>query len=171
MTSSSDDARDKAAEEYIGEHFAYHADGHIVRTKRDPGQNGGRLGKALRGYRHYSGYRYMRIQGRHWALHRIVFLLNHGYLPAQVDHINRDKSDNKIENLRASTPTENSFNAFRPNKTGIKGLLIDTRTKKYYGSVAKNYKHHYTKRFTEKELAHKALIKLQKELYGDLYKP
>lgn len=42
--------------------------------------------------------------------HRIVFLWHYGYLPEQIDHINLDRHDNRIENLRSVTRSGNQWN-------------------------------------------------------------
>lgn len=46
--------------------------------------------------------------------HRAIFLMHHGYLPNVVDHINRIKDDNRIENLRAATRAQNNRNKPAP---------------------------------------------------------
>ena len=48
---------------------------------------------------------------KHFALHRLVFRLKHGYWPKQeIDHINRDKLDNRAANLREVNNQENTDN-------------------------------------------------------------
>lgn len=42
--------------------------------------------------------------------HRLIFYMHHGYLPSLIDHINRNPSDNRIENLREATVSENHRN-------------------------------------------------------------
>jgi len=42
--------------------------------------------------------------------HQIVFMMFHGYIPAEIDHINRKVSDNRIENLQATTRSANLQN-------------------------------------------------------------
>ena len=42
--------------------------------------------------------------------HQIVFMMFHGFIPTEIDHINRDVRDNRIENLRMTTRSENLTN-------------------------------------------------------------
>ena len=59
-------------------------------------------------------------------LHQVVWVLNHGRLPRMIDHINGDGRDNRIENLREVSYSENDSNRllpWRPNlKTGLPGV-------------------------------------------------
>lgn len=93
---------------------------------------------------HHSGYVYLRINGKHYASHRLIFMMFNGYLPEFIDHIDRNKSNNKIENLRATTKQQNSFNAnlSKANSSGIKGVSWHKKDKKWqvYLSVNKKLK-------------------------------
>jgi hypothetical protein len=62
------------------------------------------------GHINRDGYRYVFIGRRHVAVHRIVWMLHRGELPALIDHINREPLDNRVENLRACTAKENARN-------------------------------------------------------------
>lgn len=57
-------------------------------------------------------------------VHRLVFLYHHGWLPTELDHINGNRSDNRIENLRPVTREQNMGHRGRPrnNKSGFKGV-------------------------------------------------
>lgn len=59
-------------------------------------------------------------------LHQVVWVLNHGTLPSMIDHINGNPRDNRIENLREVSPSENDMNrvfAWKPNaSTGLPGV-------------------------------------------------
>lgn len=57
-------------------------------------------------------WRYWRIKisGRIYPAHRLIFLLHNGWCPKILDHINRDPSDNRIENLRPATSQQNQWN-------------------------------------------------------------
>ena len=62
--------------------------------------------------------------------HRIIWALCHDQLPSQtIDHINGDRQDNRIENLREVSLSENRLNtllAWEPNKdTGVAGVAVD----------------------------------------------
>ena len=69
------------------------------------------------------GYRYIQLQGRKYAAHRLVWLLEHGKFPSLfIDHIDGNKLNNQISNLREVTIKQNSENrgVQKNNKTGIK---------------------------------------------------
>ena len=77
-------------------------------------------------------YRAVRINGKRYYVHRLVFLLHHGYLPRSIDHINQIKSDNRIENLRACSNSQNSVNVSKPKlKDSVKyrGVTWNERNK------------------------------------------
>lgn len=63
---------------------------------------------------HREGYRAGSILGRKFLAHRVAWLISHGGWPeAEVDHINHDRSDNRLANLRAVTRHENARNLSR----------------------------------------------------------
>jgi hypothetical protein len=71
------------------------------------------------------GYWVICIDGKHYLAHRLAWLYVYGKWPeSQIDHVNRQKSDNRIANLRLATSFQNSANttAKRNNKCGLKGV-------------------------------------------------
>lgn len=74
------------------------------------------------------GYIQIRVNGNLYQAHRLVWLYVYGYFPEGdkpfIDHINRNRVDNRIENLRACTNTENIRNTagYAGSKTHSKGV-------------------------------------------------
>jgi len=71
------------------------------------------------------GYIQISLDGRDYRGHRLAWLYMTGKIPeAEVDHVNRDRSDNRWANLRVATREENARNrvAYKNNKTGLKGV-------------------------------------------------
>ena len=58
-----------------------------------------------------SAYRILTVDGKKLLEHRVIYFLCHGDWPDLVDHINKDKLDNRIENLRPATKSQNALNA------------------------------------------------------------
>jgi hypothetical protein len=72
-----------------------------------------------------SGYYQVMVDGWTRMAHRVIWCLVHGYdTEHQIDHINRDKTDNRIENLREATHSCNIRNCGMrvTNKSGVKGV-------------------------------------------------
>jgi hypothetical protein len=78
------------------------------------------------GQLHTNGYWTVRVGKKRKRLlnHRIIFALVHGRWPNRIDHINMDRSDNRISNLREATRSQNAMNARkqRDNTSGFKGV-------------------------------------------------
>ena len=107
--------------------FTYEPDTGIIRWKIYAGRNGGRAqpGKVAGCSNGISGYVSIRYNKKLYKAHRIAWLLYYGTdVPPLIDHINGNKSDNRISNLRAANKSENTTNskAHKDNKLGYKNI-------------------------------------------------
>lgn len=114
------------------------------------------------GYIHGSGYVRVGLQGRSYAAHRIIYELHYGPIPEgyEIDHINHDRIDNRIENLRLVTHQQNNCNRTLQsnNKTGVSGIHWDNRRCKYVVRITvQGHKYHigYFNTFEEAVTARK----------------
>ena len=117
--------------EYILKHFSYQ-NGKIFRDDR----------KNSNGSYDKDGYLIYKIKGQQIKAHRLVWFLCYKEFPrGEIDHINRIRDDNRIENLRiADRKTQIRNTTRKPNKdTGVIGIYLDKTTK---GLLAK-YTFHY----------------------------
>lgn len=106
--------------------FTYHeSTGLITRNnktnKRNPGDPAGYVAR--------NGYRKLTINGSHYLEHRIIWLYVHGRMPAdQIDHIDGDRQNNKVGNLREATRAQNMQNLkVRSGRGGLTGVITHRR--------------------------------------------
>lgn len=90
-----------------------------------------------------------------YKVHRIIFMMHYGYVSDQIDHIDGNPLNNKIENLRAVTTSQNQLNRkISPNsKTGYKGVSFHSQTGRYQVRVSINGKDKYFGIYEDLELA------------------
>jgi len=101
------------------------------------------------------GYYSTCVSGRLYRTHRLIFLYHKGYMPEYLDHIDGDRSNNKIENLRPCTSCQNNQNAkiSKNNKSGIKGVFWDKRCKLWNAGLTSNGKRIYLGYFWDLDVA------------------
>lgn len=108
-----------------------------------------------------SGYADVFVDGKRFMAHRIIWAMHTGVWPiAFIDHINRNRFDNRISNLREATQSQNSINRGTKNKTGLKGVYPSGA--KYRALIQINLGI-----FDTPELAHQAYSKAARELHGE----
>jgi len=114
------------------------------------------------------GYKRVFFNGKYLAIHRVIYLLNYGYLPKFIDHIDGNPLNNNINNLRPATISTNGMNRKigKNNKTGAKNVIWDTTTQKWRVQIYYNKKV-FRKYFKDFELAELVAIEAKHKFHKD----
>jgi len=152
-------------QEYIKQLFSY-SDGNLYWkiSRSNCIQIGQKVGTTPK-----HGYSQTYFEGKNYRLHRLVFLYHYGYLPFEIDHINGDKADNRIENLRAATSTQNQQNAKlrKDNISGVKGVNWYKPSKKWQVQLRINTVKTHIGYFNNLELAELVAIEARDKYHKE----
>ncbi len=102
------------------------------------------------------GYIHIHISGKLYLAHRLIMLAFVGESDQEVDHINRIRNDNRFENLRYVTPSENNWN--RDYVDNAKGYYWDKKLKKWRAYIRINNKQKHLGVFEKEEDARQAYL-------------
>ncbi len=119
---------------------------------------------------HNAGYIRVRINGISYLAHRLIWLIVEGCWPsANLDHINGNRTDNRILNLREASCSQNNANRAHRNLTGYKGVTKwEYDGYVYYNArITKNRKCQSLGYFKTPEEAHEAYINAALDIHGD----
>lgn len=114
-----------------------------------------------------TGYRYINIQGKRYAEHRLAWFYVHKQMPKYlIDHINHDRADNRLENLRQVTVSENARNRTKNthSRTQEVGIWYNKRTHKYIAQIRLHGRKVFQKAFDDIDDAIAARKQKAKEL-------
>ena len=150
-------------QQLVKELFEYH-DGKLIRKKSIQSRSrqgmvaGGKAGNS------YS----VSINCKLYKLHRVIWLWHFGFLPNEIDHIDGNPCNNKIENLRPASRNENMRNTKMPitNKSGFKGVSWSKAAKKGIANSTVNNKKIYLGLFDCKIKAYESYCDASKKLHG-----
>lgn len=116
------------------------------------------------------GYFQVNIKGEVLKVHRVVWLLAYGSFPnGYLDHINGDKTDNRLSNLRVVSHRENIRNSkARSNSTtGLKGVRRTANPNRWRAGVKVADRHIHLGYFDTPEEAHLAYCKAASKYFGE----
>ena len=130
--------------------------------------HGGVRKGSVAGYKNDKGYTVIRYKGKNYYAHRLVWLYMYNKRPEIIDHINLDKSDNRLCNLRECTQNQNQFNFLPRNKLGVKG--VDKRGNRYQAKITYHKKCYHLGMFGTLEDASQAYQNVAKILHGEFYR-
>lgn len=132
----------------------------LVRPKGSRVHAGDRAGTVVK-----FGYRMIRYNRVKYHEHWLAWFFTHGVWPRLLDHINGDRGDNRIANLREATASQNHVNAVFRNSTGFKG--VTKKYRKWHAYIHINRKRKYLGAFDSAEAAHEVHVRAHVAMYGE----
>lgn len=120
-----------------------------------------------------NGYGSTTVKSKGYYTHRLIFLYHHGYLPKFLDHIDGDKSNNGINNLREATRQKNGMNRKKqkshngkPTTSIYKGVSWHKKAKKWRARIRSKGELKHLGMFTSEIEAAKAYNKAATKYHG-----
>lgn len=122
------------------------------------------------GYDHGNGYKQISVFGSRIFVHRLAWAFVYGEHPnGIIDHINGNRSDNRIGNLRCVSDLENNQNIVKPtkaSKTGVRGVHFSSRRNRWIAQITVNGKNSHLGCFMNLEEAKQAYMKAKKQFHS-----
>lgn len=132
-------------------------------TWRVTQSNRAKAGKTAGSLHRQDGYIYIRVDGVLRKAHRLAWLHVHGAWPAAgLDHVNGQRAQNAISNLREACQAENMQNLWRPhrdNKTGFIGVTQSGR--RFFARIKVGPSYFKSDKFDTPQEAHTAYLQLK----------
>lgn len=115
------------------------------------------------------GYVVVQVAKKRYLAHRIIWLLLNGRMPTMIDHVDGNKQNNLIENLREVDNTLNHWNEKKrsTNKSGHKGVWWHKQSKRWEASCRVNKKQITVGRYERIEDAVEAIRKFREQNHGE----
>lgn len=118
------------------------------------------------------GYWQVGVDRKRYLAHRVIFALHHRRIPGQIDHINGDKCDNRIENLREVDNAQNQWNTGlrSTNKSGVKGVYWHKGIKRWVASCRHGGKQHIVGTYNDLQAAAESIAAYRLAHHGQFAK-
>lgn len=114
--------------ERVRELFSYDASDGTLRWKLKPRRGPAYRIGSIAGNLDKRGYITISVDGIRMRAHRAIWAIMYGEWPTlEIDHINGNRFDNRLENLRLASRSENARNRSYPNKVGLRGVCFIKR--------------------------------------------
>ena len=114
------------------------------------------------------GYIQIKLNNELILSHRLIWIYMYGYLPKYIDHINGQRDDNRIINIREVSNQQNSLNSkiSKNNTSGIKGVYWDKSRNKWTVRLAIDGKGKFFRRFDDIDLAKLVIEEVRNKYHG-----
>jgi hypothetical protein len=117
------------------------------------------------------GYLKFKWKGKGYLAHRIIYEMAYGSIPElyQIDHVNGIRTDNRVDNLRLATRSQNNCNSSKrkDNASGFKGVNWHKASKKWRARITIFNKEKRLGCFSTKEEAYEARLTAEKKYHGE----
>lgn len=92
--------------------------------------------------RHPTGYCVGRVDGQRYKAHRVIWKMVYGTDPEEIDHVNGDRADNRLNNLREVYRLENTRNRAKSakNSSGVQGVSWHKAAGKWAAKIGIGYR-------------------------------
>lgn len=107
-----------------------------------------------------NGYLYLSVAGKRYSAHRLAWFYSYGAWPSQVDHLNRDRADNRLANLREVSTTENNRN------TAARGYWWHPGARKWRAGITVDGRNVHLGYFADEADARAAYLEAKAELHA-----
>ena len=139
--------------EDLEELFTYTEAGALIRKKDHYCTKAGQVA----GFKSKSGYWFVKVRQKRCPLHRLVWVMHHGPISEGyvIDHINRIRDDNRIENLRIATYKTNARNMslYSNSVSGWKGVTYRAKERMWNARIRFNGREVLLGRYSRKDYA------------------
>jgi hypothetical protein len=154
-------------QERLHELFLIRVDGELIRkvstsSKSKAGDFAGCVDRTV-------GYKRVMVDGKSYKVHRLIWMMTHGKFPVDmIDHINGNKLDNRISNLREANQQQNQQNSIKArsnNKLGLIGVSRHKQCKRFRADIMISGKTKYLGLFETPEEAHQAYLTAKRKFH------
>ena len=154
-------------QEELKRHFEYREDGNLI-WKIPTNVRRTKIGDVVGTLDNSNGYIRVGIKTKRYWIHRLIFMYHHGYMPRYVDHINGNRSDNRIENLRECNSSQNSWNLKKvKNTSGYKNVSFVKRDNTYSVEIKHDSGRYRKHGYKDPSVANCVAIGMRKFFHGE----
>ena len=125
---------------------------------------------SIAGTKRKDGYIVISFNHKNYLAHRLAWFFINVCMPSfHLDHIDENKSNNKIENLKGCTTSENLQNVSNPpknNKSGFIGVSWCKRTNKWRSTIKVDKKQKFIGYFDNIEIAKEAYLSEKRKVHN-----